>query len=96
VQSFGTYDTQDDAAKAFDLGTILVYGTDRRLNNIITTYLDMDSGKFLDTVEIPEKVVQSAQVHLSDLQASDMSKFAQTSSRIQNYFKPGKCPKGLY
>jgi hypothetical protein len=56
VQSFGTYDTTEAAAQAYDIGYILFRGASGKINRPIDTYIDQATGRFRDVIEIPEQV----------------------------------------
>ena len=93
MQSFGTYKQKTEAATAFDIGTILAYGTDQlqRMNNPLTTY--MQGGHFLQHIKIPHTVIESVQYYLNSMIEEDQELFEQNLARIRSYYTDGKpCP----
>lgn len=92
VQSFGTFFTEAEAVAAFDLGTILAFGTaEKSLNEPLTEY--MSNGKFKQDVQMPPKVQESVQGFLNNMQdLSDQDRLSEHLSRIQSYFFAESCP----
>lgn len=89
MQSFSTYANVEEATRAYDLGIILLYGTHKRLNNLLTTYYA--SGKLLARIRIPPAVAGSVAQHIESLQVMDeeMGNNAgvQMMQRICGYFE---------
>ena len=91
VQSFGTFNTAAEAVEAFDIGTILVYGTKgKSLNEPLTRY--MVDGKFKEGTDILKfpKVIESVQGFLNRIPTDD--KTSDHLSRVRSYFSAETCP----
>jgi hypothetical protein len=91
VQSFGTYDTEAEAVAAFDIGTILAFGTrEKSLNESFMQY--MTDGKLKESVQIPPRVQESIQGYLNTMQSTNPHRMEEHLSRIRSYFPDGSCP----
>lgn len=88
LQSFSTYQTIAEAQEAYDLGIILINGTQKRLNNLLTKYYA--HGKFLPHITIPQPVAASVALHIETIRKSDeecnRTKSFQMMERICGYF----------
>eukprot|EP00892_Ulva_mutabilis_P012135 jgi/Ulvmu1/9294/UM050_0043.1 len=88
IKSFSTYPTVEEAARAYDLGIILLYGTRKRLNNPLTAYYAC--GKLLADVIIPAQVAVSVALYIEHLTQADEEAVAHTGlqmmQRICGYF----------
>jgi hypothetical protein len=62
MQCFGTYGTRELAARAYDLGSILLYGNDAVLNFILTDYVDLSTGEIKEKLpwDVPPAVYEVA------------------------------------
>lgn len=93
MQSFGTFEVEEEAVAAFDIGTILAFGTKAKpLNEPLTRY--MVDGKFhadADVLKFP-KVVESIQGFLNNMQSVDEDRLSDHLSRIRSYFSAETCP----
>ena len=91
IKSFGSYATAEAAAEAYDLGTILIFGTARRINAPLGQYLEDE--KFHAHVQIPPRVKESVQSYISSMLPHGITEFEETLARIKRYFKdPSTCP----
>jgi hypothetical protein len=52
MQSFGRYDTAQQAAEAYDIGCILFKGREMRLNFSAATFLDDATGTFREDLDL--------------------------------------------
>lgn len=91
VQSFSTYPSLEEAKRAYDLGIILLYGTQKRMNNLLTTYYA--HGTFLPDVVIPSAVADSVALHVENMRQVDTEKATNkglhTMQRMCTYFENG-------
>jgi hypothetical protein len=95
MQTFGTYATEAEAIAAYDIGAILIQGTDARLNHSLTEY--MAGGCFHEDLQIPEKVIHCIQAFLDAIHdpAADpkATRLDENLSRIRKYFRvESDCP----
>jgi hypothetical protein len=91
VQSFGTYETPDNAAKAYDIGYILFRGTRGKINRPIDDYIHLASGRFHDGTVIPPQVEDAVRRYLQSNKFKHQDKVT-SLERITTYFKPDTCP----
>jgi hypothetical protein len=91
VQSFGTYDTTEMAAMAYDIGYILFRGPSGKINRPIDTYINQTSGRFHDHILIPEQVSDAVKRYLESDKFPHQEK-AKALERIMTYFELDKCP----
>ena len=91
VQSFSTYLSLEEAKRAYDLGIMLLYGTQKRMNNLLTTYYA--HGRFLPDVVIPPTVAESVALHVETLRQVDKematNKGLHVMQRMCSYFENG-------
>jgi hypothetical protein len=64
VQSFGRYESLEEAARAYDIGYILFRGIRGKLNFAVSNYIDIASGMFHDQVELPLLVAHAVSLYL--------------------------------
>jgi hypothetical protein len=91
LQSFGTYDTTEAAATAYDIGYILFRGPSGKINRPIDTYINQSNGRFHQDVEIPEQVSDAVKRYLESPKFPHADK-TKVLERIMSYFEADQCP----
>jgi hypothetical protein len=91
MQSFGSYDTPDEAAIAYDVGYILFRGLKGKINHPIDNYIDQATGYLHEDLQIPGQVDQSVRRYLESNKFGHEHKVS-TMERIVAFWSPGKCP----